>query len=231
MTLSCSRPEGRTALAVNGITGPPWHRLRNRAFTLVELLVVIGLMVVLIAMGVRAFSSLGKGLPMREAVNEVTDTLNAARQIAITNNANTRFVIITDVNQAFRYGTYGIMKDTFVTSGSFTYLAAAPFQSLPAGIYFKSDSSVDDASKYPNGSSPSDPAATAFPLRGQTITDTGYRYIEFTPTGNTLTSNEQNLMILGKGYSPGTLLSDQIDPDKATIYVGSSTGRVKLQTK
>jgi prepilin-type N-terminal cleavage/methylation domain-containing protein len=215
-----ARPPGRCAAA-------------RRAFTLVELLVVIALMVVLISMGIRAFTSLGKGLPMREAVNEVTDTLNAARQTAITTNANTRFVIITDVNQPFRYSAYGILRDTFLTSATgsgFTYLAAAPFQSLPAGVYFQADTNVDDCTKYIS-SSPSDPPPAAFPLRGQTITETGYRVIEFTPTGNTLTSNEENLMVLGRGSAPGTLLSDQISPDKATIFVGASTGRVKLQTK
>ena len=202
------------------------------AFTLVELLVVVAIMVILISIGVRAFTSLGKGLPMRTAITQVSDSLSSARQLAISSNANTRFVVITDPTQPFRYGTFGILKETYIaTSGSFSYIAAEPFQSLPGGIYFQADSSADNSANYMPKGNPSDPEPGQLAVRGQIVAEDGYRVVEFHPTGDTATSNEENLFVMGRGSSPGVLLSDTIDPDKATIVVGSSTGRVKVQSE
>lgn len=66
------------------------------AFTLVELLVVMVVIVTLMAVAVPAFIGIGRGAGMRTAVNNVRSTLSLARQWAITHRENVYFRLRTN---------------------------------------------------------------------------------------------------------------------------------------
>ncbi|MBM4156447.1 MAG: prepilin-type N-terminal cleavage/methylation domain-containing protein [Lentisphaerae bacterium] len=73
----------------------PAPRRRRRAFTLVELLVVVGIMGLLLGVTVTAFDSIGKGAKMRSALMQIKSSLSLARQYAITDRRAT-YIIFPD---------------------------------------------------------------------------------------------------------------------------------------
>lgn len=68
---------------------------RSAAFTLVELLVVIGIIGTLLVLVVPAFTGLGRGQSMRSSVAQLRSTIALARQWAITRNEKT-YVVFPD---------------------------------------------------------------------------------------------------------------------------------------
>jgi uncharacterized protein (TIGR02596 family) len=63
------------------------HGARRRtAFTMVELLVVISIMVVLMTVAIPAFTSISKGTSMETAGQQVADAFYTAREMAVTRN-------------------------------------------------------------------------------------------------------------------------------------------------
>lgn len=65
------------------------------AFSLLELLVVIGMMALLLALIVPAFSSVGRANQLTAATQTVLDQLNRARQEALSRNRSVQFQIIS----------------------------------------------------------------------------------------------------------------------------------------
>ncbi|MGV3531374.1 MAG: pilus assembly FimT family protein, partial [Chthoniobacteraceae bacterium] len=85
-----------------------------RAFSLVELIVVIGLIVVLAGIGVYAFTNQGSGMAITTAASQVSTAVAGARQLAVSSNARTRFIILADSDQneeEWKLRTYGILKE------------------------------------------------------------------------------------------------------------------------
>lgn len=79
-------------------SSPPFHRpspLTTRpshaggAFSLVELLVVIGLIVILLALAVPAYERIARGMRLGQTGQLISDQLAHARQLAITRNLRT----------------------------------------------------------------------------------------------------------------------------------------------
>jgi prepilin-type N-terminal cleavage/methylation domain-containing protein len=69
---------------------------RRSAFTLVELLVVIGIMATLLVLVVPSFTGLGRGQSMRSATAQLRSTLALARQWAVTRNEKTYVIFPHD---------------------------------------------------------------------------------------------------------------------------------------
>lgn len=74
-------------------------RLR-RGFTLVELLIVIGIMALLFAFALPAFNTMGRGSKVNAAILQLRTILTFARQNAITKNERT-YVIFPNDNSVF----------------------------------------------------------------------------------------------------------------------------------
>jgi prepilin-type N-terminal cleavage/methylation domain-containing protein len=90
-----------------------------RGFTLVELLVVIGIMAILIAFALPSFVGIGRGSKMSSALLEVRSTLTLARQWAITHRESTYVVFpqyLNDTNKANRaIAVYGAKTGNYVS--------------------------------------------------------------------------------------------------------------------
>lgn len=62
-------------------------------FTLVELMVVVGIMGLMLVFAIPAFNEMNRGAAMRSAEVQVRSTLSLARQYAALNNQSVRFII------------------------------------------------------------------------------------------------------------------------------------------
>jgi prepilin-type N-terminal cleavage/methylation domain-containing protein len=108
---------------------------RQRGFTLVELLVVIGIMGVLLGLIMPAFTGLGRGANMRSAVMQLRSTIALARQWAITHREKT-YVVFPDESLNFGGGGSASMaRRAYAVYGEKSgYIREWAY--LPAGLVF-----------------------------------------------------------------------------------------------
>jgi len=126
---------------------------RLAAFTLTELLVVIGIMAIITAVTIPSFQGIGRGTAMTTAIMELKTTLSLSRQWAITHRQKV-YVVFPDrmINysgiQSHLYKAckaYGVFALTNVASGDVKegyYVKEWTF--LPQGVVFDDD---DDRSQ------------------------------------------------------------------------------------
>lgn len=121
---------------------------RSRAFTLVELLMVMAVMLVIMGLVVVAFPNIGKAGNLTNGSQSFVDALNQARQyaLALNRNVEVRFYYLpgpTDGTKATQYRAMRIIVsdasgNTSTNNGSTTVYAAGaspqPVVRLPAGV-------------------------------------------------------------------------------------------------
>jgi prepilin-type N-terminal cleavage/methylation domain-containing protein len=112
--------------------------LRKNGFTLIELLLVIAVMGLLMAVTVPAFVDIGRGSRVQTAVNQLTGTINLARQMAITKRERVSIVFPDDFSQLYSGLNTNHHKKALrsyaVLSESQGYVT--DWKYLPAGVYF-----------------------------------------------------------------------------------------------
>ncbi len=109
-----------------------------KGFTLIELLLVIAVMGLLMAVTVPAFVDIGRGSRVQTAVNQLSGTINLARQMAITKRERVSIVFPDDLRNLYSglntnhykkaLRSYAVLSDSqgYVTDWKF----------LPNGVYF-----------------------------------------------------------------------------------------------
>lgn len=121
---------------------------RSRAFTLVELLMVMGVMLVIMGLAVVAFPNIGKAGNLTSGAQSFVDALNQGRQFALALNrtVEVRFYYLpgaTDGTKATQYRAMRIIVsdasgNTSTNNGNATVYAAGaspqPVVRLPAGV-------------------------------------------------------------------------------------------------
>lgn len=149
---------------------------KRSAFTLVELLVVIGIMATLLVLVVPSFTGLGRGQSMRSAVAQLRSTLSLARQWSITRNENT-YVIFPST------GNYNPARNVTLALRSYAVWAEksgyiSEWRYLPPGVIF--DSTEMATNNLFNGTTDR-VFPVSFPSNGSPVST---RYcIAFTPNG------------------------------------------------
>jgi prepilin-type N-terminal cleavage/methylation domain-containing protein len=146
------------------------------AFTLLELLVVMAIMVIILAFTIPVVTGLSKSNNLNAGGRTVANLLTIARSEAINRRALIRFEVATtwpnDFTSAYRKITL-VQHD--IATGNDTQLTK--WETLPAGISFQpKDPSPNSTGVYFFGLNP----VSSVPLSGQNVPT---NYIEFLPTG------------------------------------------------
>src|SRR4051812_31513401 len=118
------------------------QRERSSAFTLVELLVVIGIIVVLLVAVLPAVTSLSKSSGRKGAVSNLLGAIEQARAQAVKDGRSTYLVfpnfqagITQDVVERYHYKAYAIFEEDSDNPTAPTQLTS--WKTLPIGISFR----------------------------------------------------------------------------------------------
>ncbi len=206
--------------------------IKKRGFTLVELLVVMGIMALLVLVAMPMFSGLTRSSGMSGATMQLRTTLSLARQWAITHRAVTYVVFPTDPNIESDKGT-GVTSR--IQRSYNVYTAQDGFIRdwiyLPDGIFFdkRPTTSGDNVLNW-TPSSPYSPVTIAYPLSDST---NPVPCLSFRPDGSTTGVGDifrQPQIYLTEGtrdFSTGTI--QYKTPAMVNILQASSTaGQIKL---
>ncbi|RYD66698.1 MAG: prepilin-type N-terminal cleavage/methylation domain-containing protein [Verrucomicrobiaceae bacterium] len=236
-TVYCSHLRGRIASQPT----VSWRRRRQRdGFSLIEMVVVVGIIAVIAAIGMTAFSGGGPGVLLSTSTAQVSSMLSGARQLAVSQNCRTRFYILLneDPNKPeWRLRGYGILKEELgVSDGSKgVFVPATGLNLLREGIYFQRELPEEgetdpvDPGTEPESGEERKPVLDRTPelMSFQNIDGVKYAFIEFLPTGGTETASAYNILRLERGLEPGVSMPNQTN--YVRIGVAKHTGRVKIE--
>lgn len=203
------------------------RRNSRSGFSLVELMVVIAIIALVAALGVGAFNSSGKNIAVPTAAATVSNAVSAARQLAITKNCRTRFIIVTESGdrsewKLHRYGVLRVKPDTVDLGGTVEWELVGRMDDLPTGVYFREDTH-DENDVGPGGTSMFAREENAS-IAGKSVK---YAYIEFLPSGGTSEPTASNIFEVTRAPSA----DDDIPDNKNYVRIGvaKATGRVKFE--
>jgi type II secretory pathway pseudopilin PulG len=114
-----------------GVCLPPSPRLA--AFSILELLIVIGIMAIMAAMTMAVGPGLLKSSAMSSSLSSVASAVSLARSEAIRSRKQT-FFVLAPTNTDRGYLTYAIIRKE---EGTNTYVT--PWKKLPTGVLFRPD--------------------------------------------------------------------------------------------
>lgn len=208
---------------------------RGHGFTLVELLMVIGVMALIMALILPAFRGFGRSASMNSSVSQVRTSLSLARQWAINQNVNVQvqFAVSNTVaslpNEAWRaFRSFAIFVQTN-TSGPVQGYYLKEWTTLPPGIVFTPDTSF-----FPQTSGHGDNlllngriVTTRFPL-ATSVSLVPVRAVEFRPVGSVRGSNNEIYITEGVVETNGVLFL-QTNGMRFSIEVQDLTGQVRVR--
>ena len=215
----------------------PKLRGRSRGFTLLELLVVIGIISILLVAVIPAVTSLSKSSGRKGALSNLLGAIEQARALAIKDGRSTYVAFVTSsipatLEQEYAYRAYAIFEDD--ASNPNTQVQVTNWKKLPIGISFRAKNSAAVTSVTANGN-----GEYTLPLQfspGGTSTPASCHCIEFTPAGEVLYPSGSNPIVLGVfegtvtgGVETSTSRKDAAGEPLATEYIQIArlTGRAE----
>ncbi len=174
--------------------------------------------------GAVALQGNGKASSIATDAAKIFTALSEARQLAISSNTRTRFVIVTaasDKPEDWKMERYGILREVSdLPAGETPYFElVGRLGKLGTGVYFQKGSEYGTG-VFDSGSQSS----------GKLI-GTGnveYAYIEFLPSGGTTGPSTGNIFQIGRGVTPD---GSADETQYALLGVSQQTGRIRIQRK
>jgi prepilin-type N-terminal cleavage/methylation domain-containing protein len=199
-------------------------------FTLVELLSVLVILAILLSIALPAVTNLSKANAVSSAARQISNTLNLARQFAITHRVRTRvvfpFYLTTTVSTlAPEYLSYAVMtNDANAIPPTWTYVTK--WEHLPTGAIFLNNALVGSLPNRgaldDNSSLPQDLLPFPYPNSSHTT----LAYIEFGPTG---AASQTGTLTIKSGFINNTGTPTTTSPyNSVTNVVDNIVGHIQL---
>lgn len=201
-------------------------RTGSRAFSLVELLVVLSIIGALAGMGLTAMQHIGRATALGSGVRQFADHINMARNYAVTNSRYLYLVIATrDTTNALEnaYTTYGVCvadsPDVALQAAQSTtnVIYVEDLQRLPRGVIFDSSETNNVESKL-----------VSFPADGTNLTVTTSWVVTITPNGQILPLSRRPRFVLYEGVlNPTTLkpMPTGVSTNRYMVEINSLIGK------
>ncbi len=197
------------------------NEMKKNKFTLLELLVVMGLCVIMLAISAPAFLSLSKGQSVEIAARTIGSELNAARSYAITHKENVALIIPTTESLLSKH-PYKSYRACIVYRGSYNFkewISGEKWEFLPAGTAVID---IDGSYGYNTGNFDNATDVDNVPNTFGPGTVNNVKSVVFLPTGINVRASSNIVVgssaILESGVSS---TSNQI-----TIEIGTYTGKI-----
>jgi prepilin-type N-terminal cleavage/methylation domain-containing protein len=134
----------------SGIAG---GKRKTRAFTLVEMLVVVSIILLVAVVALPGIASLSKSAARRSSASLVMGAMDGARALAVSQSANC-FIVFANGNSAipanYRYRAFAVFQETYVpvpvgsAAAPYHLLMVQPWTLLPEGVCFRPDGAGAD---------------------------------------------------------------------------------------
>jgi len=202
---TCSRKQFASAFTLM-----PAQRRRFRAFTLVEMLVVMGMIVILLSAVIPAVTSLSKANGRKAAMANLLGGIEQARAEAINTSQATYVVFPTfgagttqSTLDRYNYKSYAIFEDNAANPGSVKQVT--PWKALPTGVALRAAGTAALANLAPTASPTPSPPTPTFTFTPDTSATPVYQYLKFNVNGEVEAPAANVLLGVFEGYvSSGT---------------------------
>lgn len=200
------------------------------AFTLFELLIVIGIISLLLITVLPAVNSLSKSGGRKGAISNLTIIIEQARSLALSDARNTYVAFTGDVSLSeYTYRSYAVFEDD--ATGVAHAIQVTKWQKLPTGISFRAQNEKTGTGTCLTSTSNNVTADFDFPPGAAKIT---CRYLGFDPTGSVIqpTSTAPMRLVIFEGLVKSgseiaTAREGSQEPVRDEIQVGRYNGRAK----
>lgn len=221
----------------------PAPRQRTRAFTLVEMLVVITIIAILLAAGSAVMRSGTEASSVRTAADTLQSLTELARGAAVGRSTEARLLIANDPLDEDRYlrvAAVAVAEPASDGTGSWTWKLVGELRELPGGVYFgkgKGDT-IDTAGSLGSWSSIQNPAISGSIQLGKALEDyaSADNWIAIAFDGNGRVINpgltENPVITVNRGEMQGNTLNTPVRFEKYAegFVIIRSTGRpVRLE--